>query len=270
MSLNKGNTEQRKGIAISCYYNLSREGEHFVPEHTLSYQISGSLALHDGNKEYGSTEGSFRLIRRNQLLRFIKQPPANGEFRSLSIYFDQQVLKDVSAEYELVAECKQFDKPVLGIQTTPLLRSYIDSLIAYHETDGFDNQRLVKLKLKEGILLLLKVNPDLKNVLFDFTEPFKIDLEEFMNRNYHFNAKVERFAYLTGRSLATFKRDFKKTFNMSPHQWILKKRLNQAYYLITKRGKKSSDIYMDLGFEDLSHFSFVFKKEFGETPSQIR
>lgn len=78
------------------------------------------------------------------------------------------------------------------------------------------NNQLADLKLKEALLLLLQVNPELKNILFDFSEPGKINLEGFMNKNYHFNVELKRFAYLTGRSLATFKRDFEKIFNVSP------------------------------------------------------
>ena len=58
-------------------------------------------------------------------------------------------------------------------------------------------------------------------MLFDFNEPFKIDLEAYMNMNYTFNVPMEKFAKLTGRSLATFKRDFKKIFNASLIKSIL-------------------------------------------------
>ena len=90
-----------------------------------------------------------------------------------------------------------------------------------------------------------------------------------MNRNFKFNVSVERFAYLTGRSLSAFKRDFKATFNETPNRWIVKKRLQEAYFLIDKKKKKPSEIYLDLGFEALSHFSFAFKKQFRLTPSEL-
>ena len=90
-----------------------------------------------------------------------------------------------------------------------------------------------------------------------------------MNRNFHFNVQLKRFAYLTGRSLATFKRDFEKIFHTSPGQWLLQRRLQEAHYLITEKGRAPSDVYLDLGFEDLSHFSFAFKKEFGKAPSLL-
>jgi AraC-like DNA-binding protein len=109
----------------------------------------------------------------------------------------------------------------------------------------------------------------LKDILFDFSDPYKIDLEAFMNKNFHFNVTLDRFAYLTGRSLATFKRDFQKTFNTSPRNWLQQRRLQEAYYLITEKGKTTSDIYLDLGFENLSHFSFAFKKQFGYAPTEL-
>jgi AraC family transcriptional regulator, exoenzyme S synthesis regulatory protein ExsA len=90
-----------------------------------------------------------------------------------------------------------------------------------------------------------------------------------MNQNYQFNVNLDRFAYLTGRSLATFKRDFGKLFNTSPHQWLLQKRLQEAHYLISEKGKIASDIYLEVGFEDLSHFSYVFKKQFGYSPTAM-
>jgi AraC-like DNA-binding protein len=125
------------------------------------------------------------------------------------------------------------------------------------------------LKVKEAVLLLLRNQPALKDALFDFGEPGKIDLEAFMIKNYQFNVGLHRFAYLTGRSLATFKRDFEKTFHTSPGNWLLQKRLQEAHYLIKEKGNKPSDVYLEVGFEDLSHFSYAFKNAYGVAPSKI-
>jgi AraC-like DNA-binding protein len=145
------------------------------------------------------------------------------------------------------------------------------SLLAY-ETILKDKvaDELLFVKQKEAILLLLQLVPAFKNVLFDFSEPGKIDLEGFMTRNFHFNVQLKRFAYLTGRSLATFKRDFEKIFHITPSRWLQQRRLQEAYYLIKEQQKMPSDVYLELGFEDLSHFSFVFKKTFGIAPSKVR
>lgn len=314
-------------IHYSCYYSRTREGEQFVPEHVFSYQISGALILNDGQKVITFQPGDFRFVRKNSLVKFTKQPPENGEFRSISVYLDQDSLRNFSMEYDWKAEKEpETHDAVIPLRPDPLLVSYITSLIPYQkpqqihpltqeeeakwnqlihagqrygQTDGLlslsptDEQTkktiageqaqtgmavaqsqagisdLLQLKLKEAILLLVRTNPGLKDILFDFTEPGKIDLEEFMNRNYHFNVEMKRFAYLTGRSLATFKRDFEKVFHNTPSRWLQQKRLKEAYYLIKKKGQSPSDVYLDLGFENFSHFSYAFKKAYGVPPSKV-
>lgn len=261
---------KKSGIVYSCYHSASSDGEHFVPEHTLSFQVAGSLVLNDGSKSYASATDSFLFIRRNQLMKFVKHPPKEGDFQSLSIYFNHEILKEFSLQYNVFAETPVHAEPVINIAKTPILEAYIHSLLEYHACNGLVNTALIDLKLKEGLLLILEANPELKNVLFDFAEPFKINLEEFMMRNYHFNVPLDRFAYLTGRSLATFKRDFQHLFQTSPRQWLQQKRLERAHYLMTQEGKSANTAYHEVGFENLSHFSYAFKKRFGYAPSTLK
>jgi len=261
-----------KHINHSCYVSRSREGEQFVSEHVFSYQIAGSLVISNGTQIYRVNEGDFRLSKRNQLIKFEKFPPANGQYRALSIYLDQETLRNFSMEYGYKAdENKQDDgAPFITLKPNPLYKSFMDSLLPYLQSGNDISAELQRLKLREAILVLLQANPELKDVLFDFSEPGKIDLEGFMHKNYHFNVQLNRFAYLTGRSLATFKRDFEKIFHETPSRWLQRRRLQEAHYLIKEKGRAPSDVYLDLGFEDLSHFSFAFKKAYGIPPSSLR
>ena len=256
-------------LTYSCYDTRTRGGEQFIPEFVFGYQVSGTMIMNDGNKEYIFKPGDVRFGRRNHLIKFNKLPPEGGEFKSLSVHFDQPFLRNLSMEAGYRSEKHIDGNAMIGLKPHPLYKNYFDSLSSYTQLNGEDDAGLVALKLKEAILLLLKVNPEMKDILFDFSEPGKIDLEAFMNRNFHFNVDLNRFAYLTGRSLATFKRDFEKSYHLTPSRWLQQRRLQEAYYLIKEKGKSASDIYLDLGFEDLSHFSFAFKKKFGAAPTKI-
>jgi len=261
--------DKRPPIAYSCYVTRSREGEQFVPEHRFTYQVAGTMTTNDGAREYLFEEGDFRFSKRNHLMKFVKLPPEGGEFKSISVALDQQTLRNFSMEFGFKAEKHTNGNAILQLKPDVLYKNYMDSLVPYLQMEQAGNESLIANKQKEAILLLLKVNPELKDVLFDFSEPGKIDLEAFMNKNFHFNVELNRFAYLTGRSLATFKRDFEKLFQITPSRWLQQRRLQEAHYLIKEKGKAPSDVYMDVGFEDLSHFSFAFKKLYGLAPSRI-
>lgn len=88
-----------------------------------------------------------------------------------------------------------------------------------------------------------------------------------MQAHYNFNGSQSQFAYLTGRSLSTFKRDFARIFKTTPNKWLLSKRLGDARYLIQEKNWKATDVYIEVGFKDYSHFSIAYKHLFGQSPS---
>lgn len=258
-------------IAYSCYFTRNREGEQFAPEHVFSYQISGTLTINNGEKEYTFNQGDYRFIRRNQLIKFVKQPPPDGVFKSISVYLDQPTLRQFAMEngYEADHAQARQTEPIATLKGGSVIKGFMDSLLPYSEDDGLIDEALQALKVREAIMILLRTMPELQHVLFDFSEPGKIDLEAFMHKNFHFNVQMNRFAYLTGRSLATFKRDFERIFHTSPSRWLQQRRLQEAHYLIREKGRAPSDVYLEIGFEDLSHFSFAFKKMYGIAPSRL-
>lgn len=262
---------KRPPILYSCYFQVSRAGEQFVPDHMLSYQVAGTLITNDGTREQTFGPGTLRLTRRNRLLKFTKLPGTEASYKNLSVVLDQDTLRRLSLETGYVpgGHPAPPQATVLALPPDPLYLSYVASLQPYEQLAAPENEDLLGLKVREAALLLLRMNPELREVLFDFAEPGKLDLAAFMERNFHFNVQLPRFAYLTGRSLATFKRDFEKIFHLSPSRWLLQRRLREAHYRIREQGKTASEVYLDLGFEDLSHFSYAFKKQYGVAPSRL-
>lgn len=97
----------------------------------------------------------------------------------------------------------------------------------------------------------------------------KVNLQDFMEKNFRCDFSMSEFATLSGRSLSTFKRDFKKMSELSPERWLTNRRLIAAYDLL-KRGRRVSAACYDVGFKNVSHFSAIFKKKFGITPGEVR
>ena len=252
----------------SCYIGPQISPEQFISEHFFLYLVQGSMTVYDGNTGYQVGAGDYGIARRNHLAKYNKQK-INDHFGKVVIIFDQDFLKEFNRQYKYTVEKPVSTGAIIRLDKTSLIEPFIQSLAPYFDEKGKIDEYFSFLKRSELLLILLKKQPELARVFFDFGSPEKLDLEEFMNRNYTFNISIERFAYLTGRSLSAFKRDFEKTFGTTPSHWLMQKRLREAYFQLEQKGKRPADIYLELGFEDLSHFSFAFKKNFGHTPTEL-
>lgn len=261
--------ELQYNILYSCTDAPKRGGDQLVTEHVLSYVVSGSIQFHNnqGVFEYGA--GKFGLLKKNLLLKSLKMPAANGTpFQSLNVFLDRDSLKKYAARENKSASVPYNGQSIIDLSDDIFIRAYLDSLVPYFNTDVPLTPELADLKTNEAIALLLR-NKGLEDLLFDFGDPYKIDLEAFMNLHYIYHIPIAQFARLTGRSLATFKRDFKKIFHTSPERWLLQERLERAHYLIAQKRQSPSTVYLEVGFENLSHFSVSFKKQYGYNPSSI-
>jgi AraC-like DNA-binding protein len=253
----------------SCYLGPQISPEQFVPEHIFIFLLKGKMNGYDGTKHTKVESGECCLVRKNRLARYNKQKDQN-EFEKVVIILDEEFLKKYQKKYA-VLPASYFVSDIfipLDSNSTPSITKFILEKLPHYE--GQNSTVPDTDQIREKFLqLLLTVQPELVNLFFDFGKPGRIDLEAYMQKHYKFNVSLERLAYLTGRSLSAFKRDFKDIFKQTPNRWLIQRRLQEAHFLIEKEKKASNEIYLDLGFEDLSHFSFAFKKHFGYTATEL-
>ncbi|PWV53520.1 AraC family transcriptional regulator [Chitinophaga sp. S165] len=256
-------------IVYSCVSKRAVDGELFIRQHVIDYIISGRSEVYFGGKSQVYMTGDFRFAVKNRLSKFVKQPVESGEYRSISICIDQDTLLELSAPYQRSTAATHHYDNVFLLQPNRLFKNYMDSLLPYLEHSNQITGELLKTKIKEAVLIFLDANPGLKNLLFDFSEPGKIDLQAFMEEHYQYDGDLQHFAYLTGRSISTFKRDFEKIYHTTPGKWLVQKKLEVAHLLLKEKKMKPTEVYIEVGFNDYSHFFASFKKLFGMAPSMV-
>ncbi|MFZ4861274.1 helix-turn-helix domain-containing protein [Sphingobacterium sp. Mn56C] len=258
-----------KAFVYSCYFQKTFGYEQFIAEHVVSYQLEGETHVEHQKGNFILKAGQLMIARKNQLAKAFKHPSPQGEYKVLSVMLHAERLKKYAVDHHIHSSNTYAGDLNLRLEKDTFLEGYFQTLLPYVEQKTAVSKQMEDMKVTELTVLLLERNPQLLDFLFDFTEPFKIDLEEFMTKNYQYNVPLENFAKLSGRSLASFKRDFEKIFNTSPGKWLKEKRLTEAFELIASKQRKPADIYLDLGFENLSHFYASFKEKFGVTPATI-
>lgn len=258
------------GVIFYSYYSKQRKDKvAFLEHNTLILQVSGQFSLQTATQRISMGAGQMLLVQKNQLGEITKTPLEGEDYQTIVICLQEDLLRTIALEEQVETGRKYSGSRNVLIPDNDFLRAFFQSVVPYvRNPQGAITTRLGMLKVKEAVHLLMHTKPELEELLFDFSEPYKMDLEKFMMNNFHYNIPVEQFARLTGRSLAGFKRDFQRTFGMAPRHWLQERRLSEARHLIETKNKKPSAIYLDLGFESLSHFSHSFKKKFGKTPTE--
>lgn len=253
-------------VFISCKKEVHYSRELMLSQPALVRVISGEMRIAAADRSYRFRAGDTALLPRDQLARMSKLPLDGRACVAISVIFRKDRLEQYYKGIPPIAEHSQ--EPVI-FADHPLLQSLFNSLQPYFDLADALPADIAAFKVEEAIRILRAIDPATDGLLGHFEAPGKIDLVTFMEQNFQFNLPLEKFGYLTGRSLTTFKKDFKNAFNTSPGRWLTHKRLELAHYQIVEQRRKPSEVYLDTGFEDLSHFSFAFKKQYGYSPGKL-
>ena len=256
-------------IVFTCSEAIHHNREMIAEEHSIVRVLSGELRVIQSNKTYVFGAGETHLFPRNRLATLIKQEKHGLPYKAIIVKLSSAILREYYEHKKTDVVLSFKNDNIIPLSKSPLLESFFASMLPYFDLDYKLPKELSKLKTQEAITILRSIEKDIDNILSDFSDPHKINISEFMEKNYMFNMPIEKFGYLTGRSLTTFKRDFKKAFNTTPQKWLTEKRLELARYQLTEKNRKPIDVYLETGFENLSHFSYVFKKQFGLTPTEL-
>nr|WP_121272054.1 AraC family transcriptional regulator [Pedobacter schmidteae] len=254
-------------IKLSSYEDKFFKSDIMFDQHMLVWFLSGETKIVQADATYFFGKGDIFLIPRNQLATIINYPKDGQPHKTVVMHLSLDRLRDFYEGKNITPRPPKSQK-IYGFSNHPLLESCLASLIPYFDMKDIPED-IAAIKISEAISILRTVDKEIDHVLANFEEPGKINLTDYMEKNFMFNLPMEKFGYLTGRSLTTFKRDFKKAFSMTPQRWLTQKRLELAHYQLTEKKRRPLDVCYEVGFENLSHFSFAFKKQFGFAPSYL-
>lgn len=260
----------QENMLFSCVHEQHFGTEQLVFHHALSIVVSGKMEIFTPDGAVFFEEGKMGIMRKNTLLKTRKHPALDGRpFKSFTIFLTEEFLQQFALQNSLPAQERFSGNSLYEIPDESFIKGFFQSLLPYFDKPDFFTSKMAALKTEEAVELLLRLDQSFYGFLFDFSEPFKIDLKAFMQKNYLFNIPLAEFARLSGRSLSTFKRDFTKTFQESPEKWLKQQRLVEAKNLLQSTSLRPSDVYLHVGFENFSHFSNSFKNYFGFNPSSV-
>ncbi|MEG5162158.1 AraC family transcriptional regulator [Microcoleus sp. AT3-A2] len=111
--------------------------------------------------------------------------------------------------------------------------------------------------------------PRLSSYTDGLSKPKLQQITEYINEHLHEDVKLLELAAISQISPYHFLRLFKQSMGLTPHQYILQRRIQKAKYLLQESELSIADIAFRVGFCDQSHFTRCFKRLLGRTPKQF-
>ncbi|MEM9720516.1 MAG: AraC family transcriptional regulator [Bacteroidota bacterium] len=161
---------------------------------------------------------------------------------------------------------------VIPLELDDTLQNYRQSLLSYFQrSEGF-LPSLLQVKFEELLLnvLVQQRHPVLLRCFSEIYQSHKKSISHIMEQNYCSDLSMKEFARLCARSLSSFRRDFQAYYGMPPGRWLKEKRLQRSKVLLMNSDLTLEAICFECGFRNRSHFSRIFKEQFGLSPQAFR
>ena len=248
---------------------LHKEG--FVSTHAITLVLQGRLQI----EKYQCgiemvNEGKMIFVPKGLYMISDCLQPNNEPFMAMVFFFDEALIDSFVESLG-----KRKSEPVLShclvMDYDEPIRLFTENLLRLYKEGSHNHNSVTRSKLFE-LLHLLSISAKGKEfvqAILSLKNQEKRSIKEFMQSNYSKPLTVEDYAYLTGRSLSTFNRDFKRLFKISPKQWLMEQRLEKARSLLSVNNTTVSDVAFESGYENISHFIKAFHKKFNISPKQF-
>ena len=256
-------------IIDQCIVTAGERGTFFLEQHLLYVVLGGSVKLTCGRQTWTVGKNEMILLRRAQSVSYEKQgSEETGLFESQLFAINDELLKDFLTSQQV--QIPQMTEE-LGAQVSPMsdrLVAYCWSLSPYFNDPSQVNPGLLRLKVMELLYNVMDCSKNIFRQMLQLRQPVKTDIHRVVEENYTSPISLDELAYLSGRSLSSFKREFQDIYVESPARWIREKRLSKAQQMLRSSSLSVADVAYSLGFENPTHFSRIFKQQYGYAPSQ--
>ncbi|WP_428329228.1 helix-turn-helix domain-containing protein [Mucilaginibacter sp.] len=261
------------GVSLveSCTLTHRTEGSMYLGEHMLLVVLEGTNTITHGKNTYVVNKHEMVLLKKAVQVSYDKcgNPGNNYVYDSMLFFIKDEFLKEFIKMTKI--ESVNCAEAVL-VSVKPVkerLLKFFESLKPYFNEPENIDAGLIRLKMLELLYDLASTDKNLFQQILQLKQPVYSDITHIVEENYANPITLTDMAYLSGRSLSSFKRDFQAIYQVSPAKWIREKRLAKARQLL-QTNLPVKDVCYSLGFESVAHFSRLFKEYFGHTPSETK
>ncbi|NDJ27162.1 helix-turn-helix transcriptional regulator [Campylobacter sp. MIT 19-121] len=221
------------------------------------------------------------ILKENQALllpagAYLLSNIAKQNYEAYLFFFNNTLLAKLGFKHkDLFFAQMQNANSVHLAQNTPLedesLSQIVSAFAPYFEPNSAHLDPLIELKFEELFLhLALSKNSLFLSFLKTIFNTSRLRLDQLFAYCESEFLSVADMAEFAGLDNASFSREFKQYFKISPKKWLDEKRLLKAKFLLQYADKNVNEICTDCGFSSPAWFIARFKEQFNQTPKQYQ
>ncbi|MDI1321220.1 MAG: AraC family transcriptional regulator [Algoriphagus sp.] len=245
----------------------------FLEDNLLVFVLNGFLNIRHGSLEYLVEKNEMAFLRKGRLVEIFSTPDTSDEilmYEFILISLKPDLVKEFMKLAELRLTSLNESQTFINGFIDPRLLGCINSIKYFLFSDEKIGENLIRLKILELLFYIADREQMILEQVLDLREQFRTNITAIVEDNIMNTISLNELAGLSGRSLSSFRRDFLAIYNMSPSKWIREKRLEKASEFLQSTTMTITDICYTLGFENIAHFSRLFKSHFQNSPSAYR
>ncbi|WP_167606474.1 helix-turn-helix domain-containing protein [Maribellus sediminis] len=243
------------------YLTLIKEGKIY-----MQYQ---------NQQQYAEAGSSLGIFLHNGLFTLDSSYSPQMNLRSVNIKFSKAAMEKIIPEAIPLLSYLFADNEPKAYHThiSPEVENMIDDLFFYENVD-FGSKALVigrGLELYTLLMSLIKKRLEAKDLHGLHVDDYNrlLEIKNYVLNNLDQKVNMDAICLQFGISISKLKRDFKTLFDCSLGQFYTHARMDEAYRRL-KTGKYSvMEVGYDMGYQNLSKFSQMFKKVKGINPNEV-
>jgi AraC family transcriptional regulator, exoenzyme S synthesis regulatory protein ExsA len=161
--------------------------------------------------------------------------------------------------------------PAFELGKNDFIDGFVNSMQPYFENTNAVRDDMLAIKLQELITILASTDDEhIRYILGTIQKEEIFEFENIITANIYNKISIPELAHLMNKSESAFKRVFKEIYNESPAKYFKVKKLEKAAELLKTTSDSISEISWECGFEEITHFSSSFSKQYGASPRSYR
>jgi AraC family transcriptional regulator len=244
-----------------------RSFEESHPSTSVSAVVAGSFRYRSAHGAALLAPGALLLGNRGQAF-VCDHDHARGD-RCVSFHYEPPSIEEIAAQLSVPARGDLFRTHRLapGRTTGPLLAE-LDYRLADATADGDAWDELAVTVAGRALTLAGEARGGGPATA---TEERRVTgVLRFIDAHLAEPLGLARLAAIAGTSRYHFLRTFRHVAGVSPHQYVIARRLAEAALRLRTSDRGVLEIAVAVGFNDASHFTHTFKREFGAAPAAYR